>query len=43
MFDMKNSQYFKSLPQNVHDRVWESGIIFNTEDDLRKFVEGLEG
>lgn len=43
MFDMKSSQYFKSLPTDLYERVWESGVIFNTEQDLRNFVENLKG
>lgn len=43
MFDMMNSQYFKSLPDDIREHVMESGVIFNTEDDLRKFINGLKG
>ena len=43
MFDMIGSQYFKSLPDDIRERVWNCGLIFHTEDDLKSYVTGLAG
>ncbi len=34
-------QYFRSLPKNVQENIMQSGVVFHTEQDMRRCVEYL--
>lgn len=42
MINLKESQYFNSLPKMIQESIIQSGIQFDTEDEIRKFVTNLE-
>jgi hypothetical protein len=42
MFDMFNSQYYKTLPEETKEKVRSSGKTFNSESDLREYVSTIQ-
>jgi len=42
MFDVLSSQYYKTLSEDIKEKVRESGVVFDTEDDLRQYVATLK-
>ena len=34
-------RYFRSLPKNVQENIMQSGVVFHTEQDMRRCVEYL--
>ena len=36
-------RYFRSLPKNVQENIMQSGVVFHTEQDMRRCAECLMG
>ena len=34
-------RYFRSLPKNVQENIMQSGVVFHTEQDMRRCAEYL--
>lgn len=39
--DNEMGRYFRSLPKNVQENIMQSGVVFHTEQDMRRCVESF--
>lgn len=37
--DNEMGRYFRSLPKNVQESIMQSGVVFHTEQDMRRCAE----
>ncbi|MBS5145478.1 MAG: hypothetical protein Q4A63_05795 [Butyricicoccus pullicaecorum] len=38
-FDSDLGRYFRTLPKNVQESIMQSGVVFHTEQDMRRCAE----
>jgi len=42
MLDLKSSKYFSSLSNFIQESITQSGVDFDSEEELSEFVKNLE-
>lgn len=38
-FDSDLGRYFRTLPKNIQESIMQSGVVFHTEQDMRRCAE----